>query len=78
MSRRKLSGRPYRKNDPRLYAALRSRQPDAIRNAQRLVAQYHTSDPARDNPSTTVHQLVEELNKFSRESLFTALQTGPK
>jgi hypothetical protein len=66
--------RHYRKNDPGLYALLFSRQPDAIRNARNLLALYVPPNPGRDNPSTTVHVLVEELNKFSPQALFNALK----
>jgi len=66
--------RPYRKNDPNLYALLLSHQPDAIRNARNLLALYTPLNPGRDNPSTTVHHLVEELNKYSSEALFDALK----
>jgi hypothetical protein len=34
-----------------------------IGNAERLLAEYDPRDPERDNPSTTVHLLVRELNK---------------
>jgi len=68
--------REYFKNDSRMYNDLLSRQPDAIRNARRLLAMNSHPDPARDNPSTTVHLLVEELNKFSQDALFKALKAG--
>jgi hypothetical protein len=59
-------GTPYRKNDPMTFERLRDRQTTAIRNAQRLLAQYDPRSPERDNPSTTVHLLVEYLRKFER------------
>jgi hypothetical protein len=34
--------------------------------ATNLLATYDPSDPAHDNPSTTVHLLVQELNKHAR------------
>jgi hypothetical protein len=56
-------GRRYEKNDRGIYAALLPMQPDAIRNAKALLASYGAAhDPERDNPSTTVHLLVERLN----------------
>jgi len=61
-------GRKYRKNDPDMYEQLRTRQPEAIRNAKKLLAQYYPTNPASDNPSTTVFKLVEELNKFLIET----------
>jgi hypothetical protein len=67
-------GHEYRKNDKHIYADLISRQPDAIRNARQLLDQYERRDPARDNPSTSVHLLVEELNKYSSEAIFKALE----
>ena len=57
-------GYRYQKNDPALYQKLLSRQADAIQNAVRLLEQYALPNPAADNPSTTVHLLVQELNRF--------------
>jgi hypothetical protein len=71
-------GREYHKNDTHMYAALLPRQPDAIRNAHQLLALYSRPDPARDNPSSTVHLLVEELNKFSMDALFKVLRDQGK
>lgn len=59
-----LLGRPYEKNSPTIYNELKDKQADAIRNAERLFSMYVPSSPARDDPSTTVHLLVQELNKF--------------
>lgn len=59
-------GRRYRKNDPGMYIDLRSRQETAIAYAAKLLREYDPSDPANDNPSTTVHLLVQELNKHVR------------
>lgn len=56
----------YKKNDPNLYNKLLSRQPKAIENAKALYAK-RSHSPAKDNPSTTVFQLVEELNKHLRD-----------
>lgn len=59
----KALGRPYVKNDPSMYWALHPMQTDAIRNAKTLQA-FHAPDhdPEADNPSTTVHLLVQRLN----------------
>jgi len=68
-----LLGRQYHKNDRQIYRQLLTRQPEAIRNARRLLAQYDPADPARDNPSTTVFQLVEALNPYLPENRLKAL-----
>ncbi|RME56910.1 RloB domain-containing protein [Candidatus Parcubacteria bacterium] len=59
----KRLGKAYKKNDPTLYDVLLERQPKAIQNAERLLASYPEHNPARDDPCTTVHHLVRELNK---------------
>jgi hypothetical protein len=61
-----LLGCRYEKNSETIYEAIERHQNDAIRNAQKLLEQYSPPDPARDNPSTTVHLLVEQLNRFVR------------
>lgn len=53
----------YEKNSDSMYDRLLDRQTEAIRNAQRLLSRYDPVNPVSDNPSTTVHLLVEELNK---------------
>lgn len=59
-----LMGRPYSKRDPNMYEKLLELQPEAIKNATRLLTLYDPPDPANNDPSTTVHLLVEALNKF--------------
>jgi hypothetical protein len=60
-------GNPYRKNAPDMYDLLKEQQPEAIRNAQRLLDSYGPNhNPECDNPCTTVHQLVAELNRCAR------------
>ncbi len=56
-------GRRYEKNDTALYEELLSRQTEAIRNARHLLEHYLEDNPQRNTPSTTVHLLVEQLNK---------------
>ncbi len=58
---------PYEKNIC-IYKDLIERQAFALANARRLLQEYHPHDPARNNPSTTVHRLVQELNRFAPES----------
>ena len=58
-----LFGTKYDKSGD-YYAALRPRQPDAIRNSKRLLEKYTDVNSPNDCcPATTVHLLVEELNK---------------
>ncbi len=57
----------YRKNDLDMYDRLVERQPTAIENARRLLDFYgEAHNPECDNPCTTVHQLVQELNRYIR------------
>ncbi|MBU1238284.1 RloB family protein [Myxococcota bacterium] len=65
--------KPYKKNDPTMYELLenlgvqtagRQGQAFAIENAKRLCAHADPVQPHNTNPSTTVHLLVEELNKY--------------
>jgi 7-cyano-7-deazaguanine synthase in queuosine biosynthesis len=57
-------GRKYDKADMTLYEALKDLQRNAIRNAKNLLASYGAYNPEKDDPSTTVHLLVEFLNQF--------------
>jgi len=60
-----LLGKPYTKNSIEMYDLILSKQNDGIRNAEKLMSQYlpiHTASLRR--PSTTVHFLVNELNRF--------------
>lgn len=59
---------PYRKNDTNMYAQLLWRQTSALDNAERLLDQYSPHNPGTDDPSTTVHLLVQELNRFLPET----------
>ena len=73
-----LLGRKYQKNDRGIYQELLSRQAEAIRNARRLLAQCQPPNPVSDNPSTTVFQLVEQLNQFLPENLRQTVQENPR
>lgn len=55
---------PYKKNSEAIYEELFEKQLNAIKNAENLLMYYDPQNPARDNPSTTVHLLVQELNRF--------------
>ncbi len=57
-------GRPYKKNDPKLYNLLLDKRKTAIQNAEKLLTKYSPSDPCNNNPSTEVHLLVKELLKY--------------
>lgn len=59
-----LLNHPYKKNHPSMYRELLNKQKEAIKNAQRLLNRYNPPNPGKDDPSTTVHQLVTELNKY--------------
>ena len=61
-----LLKRTYKKNDYRLYEELEAYQEEAITRAIHLLANYNPCCPADDDPSTTVHLLVQELRRFSR------------
>ncbi len=60
----KLLGQEYQKNDPTMYQQLleQGNQSLAIKHAKKLLASYDPSNPEKDNPSTTVHLLVQALN----------------
>ena len=61
---KKHLGHKYEKNSRTIYDELKDKQPDAIRNAERLLASYAPREPVRNDPSTTVHKLAIELNKY--------------
>jgi hypothetical protein len=62
----KKLGKPYDKSDPTHYHTLRPHQAQAIRRAEKLLAQYNPPNPTEDNPSTTIHLLVQALNQYGR------------
>lgn len=59
-----LLGHEYKKNSGTIYEELKDKQQDAIKHAKLLLQKYDRPNPESDNPSTTVHLLVEELNRF--------------
>ncbi|MBD2454679.1 RloB domain-containing protein [Nostoc sp. FACHB-87] len=62
----KFLQKKYQKNSSTIYEEIEIRQATAIKHAKNLLKQYDPPNPESDNPSTTVHYLVEELNKFIR------------
>lgn len=54
----------YKKNLLNIYEILLPIQHIAIKNAKKLLKEYDNHNPEKDNPSTRVHVLVEELNKL--------------
>ena len=60
----KCLGHTYKKNAKDMYEQLYSKQNTAIENADHLLDLYSPRNPAKDNPSTTVHLLVQQLNRF--------------
>lgn len=56
--------REYQKNNRTLFQEILPKQVDAIQRATRLLLQYTPPNPAFNNPSTTVHLLVQEINRF--------------
>lgn len=59
-----LLGSKYKKNCREMYSVLKEKQATGINNAKRLMALYNPLNPESDNPSTTVHLLVEYLNEY--------------
>lgn len=58
-------GQLYCKNSREMYALLLDKQATAIRNATNLLASHGPEhNPEKDNPCTTVHLLVQELNRY--------------
>lgn len=58
----------YEKNASNIYDALKKNsQADAIRNAKKLYKSYDNISPAQKDPSTKVHELVEQLNTHKKK-----------
>jgi hypothetical protein len=67
----KLTGEPYNKADKQVYGKLRARMQMALKNARRLEqhwAELNEPHPERQNPSTSVHKLVDFLNRFLEDT----------
>ena len=60
---KKRLGHKYKKNSETMYKELEDKQHTAIQNAKKLLEKYDPAMTGNHNPSTTVHLLVEELNK---------------
>lgn len=58
-------GHKYYKNSETIFDELVDKQIFAINNAKRLIEEYPLQQLHLNNPSTTVHLLVEQLNRFS-------------
>jgi hypothetical protein len=55
----------YNKSSKNMYALIKDKECDAIRNAKKLLISYKGQKPfSKNNPSTTVHLLVESLNNL--------------
>ncbi len=59
-----LLGYKYKKNSLEMYDIIKDKEEYAIKNAKKLIASYETDCPEKNNPSTTVYKLVEELNQY--------------
>lgn len=64
LSRKNWLGHKYDKKSETLYDELWPHQQKAIHNAKKLLEQYDPPNPISDKPSTTVHLLVEQLNRL--------------
>lgn len=63
----KLMGTNYSKSEgfgAIMYNRLLHLQPQAIKNASRVLSEISHGNPAKEESSTTVHLLVSELNKY--------------
>ncbi len=60
----KKLGEKYKKNNRNMYAVLLEKQSLAIHRARKLQEAFTTNNPSKKNPSTSVYELVCELNEF--------------
>ena len=49
-----------------MYQTLLERQTQAIQNAEKLMERYDSHNAHANNPSTTVHTLVQRLNELAK------------
>lgn len=56
----------YDKADPTMYQTLFDKQAKAIQNAEKLMTGYDSHNAHGNNPSTTVHKLVQRLNDLAK------------
>lgn len=54
----------YEKNSTEMYQILKDKQDLAVKHADTLLNSYDSFNPESNNPSTTIHILVERLNKL--------------
>jgi len=61
-------GFEYKKNSEEMYEILKTlgNETQAILFAQKLLDEHQTGTPATHNPSTMVHELIDELNALNR------------
>ncbi|MFY7998051.1 MAG: RloB family protein [Candidatus Kapaibacteriota bacterium] len=62
----KFLGKKYDKAAPDMYQTLLERQIQAIQNAEKLMERYEPHNAHANNPSTTVHTLVQRLNELAK------------
>jgi protein-arginine kinase activator protein McsA len=62
-----LTGERYEKGSVGMYYKLLEKLPKAIKHAQRLTKEHKGKTPARANPSTTVHLLVQRLQEIAKK-----------
>lgn len=55
--------RTYKKNDKEIYSLLKKMMDKAMRHAKKLYSKSNKDNPAKVDPSTTVHLLIKELQK---------------
>lgn len=62
-------GKAYQKNDISIFKLLEKNQPNAIKNAKRLAAEYSRSKESMSDwrPYTNVHELVAELKTIEKD-----------